>query len=158
MSGVQTCKDLWEHIDELDKAGLLYRINEPINKDIEMHPLVRCQFRGGIPETERKAFLFTNVVDSKGRKYDMPVLVGGLAANPEIYRIGMDANSLDEIGSIWERALNNPTDTRTVTNAPSHEVVLTGADIQGVGKRLDMLPIPISTPGYDTSPYFTAAT
>ena len=29
-----------------------------------MHPLVRWQFRGGLPEAERKAFLFENVVDS----------------------------------------------------------------------------------------------
>ena len=73
-------KDLWEHIEELDNAGLLYRIDKPVNKDTEMHPLVRWQFRGGIPEADRKAFLFTNVVDSKGRKYDIPVLIGGLAA------------------------------------------------------------------------------
>ena len=31
-----------------------------------MHPLVRWQFRGGIAEKDRKAFLFTNIVDSKG--------------------------------------------------------------------------------------------
>ncbi len=47
-----------------------------------MHPLVRWQFRGGIAEKDRKAFLFTNVIDSKGRKYDIPVLVGGLAVQP----------------------------------------------------------------------------
>ncbi len=57
-------KDLWEHIEALDRAGLLYRIDKPVNKDTEMHPLVRWQFRGGIPEAERKAFLFTNITDS----------------------------------------------------------------------------------------------
>jgi hypothetical protein len=46
-----------------------------------MHPLVRWQFRGGIDEEDRKAFLFNNVTDSKGRKYDIPVLVCGLAGN-----------------------------------------------------------------------------
>ena len=54
-----------------------------------MHPLVRWQFRGGIPEKQRKAFLFENVTDSKGRKYDMPVAVGALAANREIYSVGV---------------------------------------------------------------------
>jgi 4-hydroxy-3-polyprenylbenzoate decarboxylase len=49
---------------------------------LEGNLLVRWQFRGGIPEPERKAFLFTNVTDRRGRKYDIPVLVGGLAANP----------------------------------------------------------------------------
>ncbi len=57
--------DLHDHIETLDKAGLLIRVDREINKDTEMHPLVRWQFRGGIPEDERKAFLFTNVVDSK---------------------------------------------------------------------------------------------
>ena len=81
--------DLHDHIRALDKAGLLITVDRPINKDTEMHPLVRWQFRGGIEEKDRKAFLFTNVIDSKGRKYDIPVLVGGLAANREIYRIGI---------------------------------------------------------------------
>ena len=57
--------DLHDHIDRLDKAGLLRRIDAPINKDTEMHPLVRWQFRGGIPERDRKAFLFTNIVDTR---------------------------------------------------------------------------------------------
>ena len=96
-------KDLWEHIEELDDAGLLYRIDKPVNKDTEMDPLVRWQFRGGILEADRKAFLL-NVVDSKGRKYDIPVLIGGLAAKLEIYRIGMAAEALDDIGPLWERA------------------------------------------------------
>ena len=82
--------DLHEHIDRLDKAGLLRRIDAPINKDTEMHPLVRWQFRGGIPEHDRKAFLFTNIVNSAGRHYDIPVVIGALAANAAIYRIGMN--------------------------------------------------------------------
>ncbi|NKB55132.1 MAG: UbiD family decarboxylase [Alphaproteobacteria bacterium] len=151
-------KDLWEHIEALDRAGLLYRIDKPVNKDTEMHPLVRWQFRGGIPEAERKAFLFTNITDSKGRTYDMPILIGGLAANPEIYRIGMGADSLDEIGPLWDRALSQPVETVIVDEAPCQDIVMTGAEIQGPGKGLDALPIPISTPGYDTGPYFTAAT
>ena len=77
--------DLHAHIAELDRQGLLIRVQRPINKDTEMHPLVRWQFRGGIPEAERKAFLFENVIDSKGRKYDIPVAVGILASNRQIY-------------------------------------------------------------------------
>ena len=40
----------------LARAGLLYVIDEPINKDTEMHPLVRWQYRGNIPEKDRKDF------------------------------------------------------------------------------------------------------
>ena len=48
--------DLHDHIRALDAAGLLIRVDRPINKDTEMHPLVRWQFRGGIPEDQRKAY------------------------------------------------------------------------------------------------------
>ena len=69
-----------------------------------MHPLVRWQFRGGIAERDRKAFLFTNVTDSTGRRYDIPVVVGAMAANEEIYRIGMGV-PLDQIDATWQRAM-----------------------------------------------------
>ena len=60
---------LHEHLARLDAAGLLYRIEKPVNKDTQMHPLVRWQFRGGIAEEDRKAFLFTNIVDAKERRH-----------------------------------------------------------------------------------------
>jgi 4-hydroxy-3-polyprenylbenzoate decarboxylase len=98
----RTYRDLHEHLERLDAAGLLHTIDAPINKDTEMHPLVRWQFRGGIPEHERKAFLFTHVTDSRQRRYDIPVVIGALAANAEIYRIGMDC-ALHEIGDNTSR-------------------------------------------------------
>ena len=88
--------DLHEHIDALRAAGLLVEIDREINKDTEMHPLVRWQFRGGIDEEDRKAFLFTNITDSKGRKFDIPVLVCGLAGNSAIYKLGMGCE-LDQL-------------------------------------------------------------
>ena len=39
-----------DHLAALDAAGLLTTIDAPINKDSELSPLVRWQFRGGIPE------------------------------------------------------------------------------------------------------------
>jgi len=106
--------DLHEHIERLDKAGLLQRIDHPIDKDTELHPLVRWQFRGGIAEKDRKAFLFTNVVDGRGRRYDIPVIVGAFAANAEIYRIGMNVPALSDIGPAWECAIANPVAPRVV--------------------------------------------
>ena len=35
--------DLHEHVLALAREGLLHVIDEPINKDTEMHPLVRWQ-------------------------------------------------------------------------------------------------------------------
>jgi len=148
--------DLHEHLARLDAAGLLWRINAPINKDSEMHPLVRWQFRGGIAEKDRKAFLFTNIVDGKGRRYEIPVAVGAMAANAEIYRIGMNVPRIADIGPAWERAIKNPIAPRSVDNAPCHEVIIAGSDLAGAGRGLEALPIPISTPGFDAAPYLTA--
>ena len=77
-------RDLHDHLDALRAAGLLVEVDRPIDKDSQLHPLVRWQFVGGIDEPQRKAFLFTNIVDGLGRKYDMPVVVGAIAANREI--------------------------------------------------------------------------
>lgn len=148
--------DLHEHLLRLEKEGLLYKIDTPVNKDTEMHPLVRWQFRGGIAEKDRKAFLFTNIVDSKGRRYDIPVVIGAFAANPEIYRIGMNVDRLDDIGPTWARAIANPIAPNVVTNAPCHEVVIEGEALKGAGNGLESLPIPISTPGFDAAPFLTA--
>ena len=146
--------DLHDHIRAIEEAGMLVRVDRPINKDTEMHPLVRWQFRGGIEEKDRKAFLFTNVVDSKGNKYDIPVLVGGLAANREIYRLGLGC-AFEEMDARWVRAAQNPLPPRIVENAPCHEIVITGDDLDKPGQGLDGIPLPISTPGWDISPYAT---
>jgi len=148
--------DLHDHIDRLDREGLLYRITTPVNKDTEIHPLVRWQFRGGIPESRRKAFLFSNVVDSQGRRFELPVLLGGYSSTPEIYRIGMNVGSVDDIGPAWDRAIKNPIPPRLVTDAPCHEVVVSGEELRKPGQGVASLPVPISTPGFDAAPYLTA--
>src|SRR5271155_4774063 len=117
--------DFQAHIADLEARGLLVRVDRPINKDTELHPLVRWQFLGGVPENARRAFLFTNVIDGKGRRYDMPVVVGALAASPEIYAVGM-GHKVEEIGAAWMRAIANPIPPVEVTAAPCQEVVITG--------------------------------
>jgi len=147
--------DLHEHLEELKKRGLLLEIDRAVDKDAELHPLVRWQFVGGMDEAERKAFLFTNIVDGRGRKYDIPVVVGAIAANRAIYSVGMGA-PLSEIQGKWDRAIAHPIPPREVERAACHEVVHQGEDLQGEGKGLDRLPIPISTPGFDSAPTLTA--
>jgi len=148
-------RDLHDHLDALRAAGLLVEVDRPIDKDSQLHPLVRWQFVGGIDEPQRKAFLFTNIVDGLGRKYDMPVVVGAIAANREIYSIGMQA-PVDQIQAKWDHAIANPIAPRVVTEAPCHDVIHEGRDLIGEGKGLDMLPIPVSTPGFDSAPTLTA--
>src|SRR5579863_5111665 len=66
--------DFQEHLANLEAAGLLVRIDREVNKDTELHPLVRWQFQGGLDEAQRRAFLFTNVVGADGHRFDMPVV------------------------------------------------------------------------------------
>src|SRR4051795_11887379 len=109
----RTYPDLHEHVLALAREGLLVVVEEPINKDTEMHPLVRWQYRGGIAESERKAFLFTQPTDAKRRRFDIAVLVAGLAANREVYRIGF-GKPLEEIGTTWINAIANPIAPRKI--------------------------------------------
>jgi 4-hydroxy-3-polyprenylbenzoate decarboxylase len=145
---------LADYVAGLDKAGKLQRVTIPINKDTELHPLVRLQFRG-LPESQRKAFLFENVVDAMGRKFDIPVLVGALAGSAEIYAMGM-CRKVEEIHATWGKALQNLIPPVEVPKGNCQEVVITGDELKRPGGGLGRLPIPISTPGFDNAPYTTA--
>lgn len=147
--------DFQQHLVELERRGLLIRVDRPINKDTELHPLVRWQFLGGVAEDERRAFLFTNVVDTKGRRYEIPVVVGALAASPRIYALGM-GQSVEDIGPAWDRAIANPIPPVMVNAAPCQDVVITGEALTRPGGGLARLPVPVSTPGFDSAPYLTA--
>src|SRR5437016_9349087 len=81
--------DFQSHLARLEERELLVRVDRPINKDTELHPLVRWQFVGGLPEQSRRAFLFTHVIGAAGERFDIPVAVGALAASTEIYALGM---------------------------------------------------------------------
>ncbi len=151
---------LRQHLETLEARSLLRRIDRAINKDTELHPLVRWQFRGGIAEKDRKAFLFTNVVDSAGRRYPMNVVVGAMAASEPIYAAGMGKPAA-EIGEAWLDAIAHPIapipfPAASNEIAPCQEVVIEGDALRAPGGGLAALPVPVSTPGFDAAPYLTA--
>lgn len=148
--------DLHDQLDALDKVGLLLKIDIPINKDTEIHPLMRWQFRGGLDENDRKAMLFTNVVDAKGKKYDIPVVIGAMGGSRTIYQIGL-GHPPDQVAAVWARAMTNLIPPRTVDNAPCQQVVIEGSALDRPGCALEALPVPISTPGWDNGPYLTTS-
>ena len=154
-AGARPRLDFQAHLADLEREGLLVRIDRPINKDTELHPLVRWQFLGGVPEDERRAFLFTNVVDAKGKRYDIPVVVGALAASPRIYAMGM-GRTVEDIGPAWDRAIANPIAPVLVNSAPCQEMVIRDDALTRPGGGLAGLPVPVSTPGFDSAPYLTA--
>ena len=152
---MRPARDLQEHLARLEADGLVVRVDQPIDKDSELHPLVRWQFIGGMREDDRRAFLFTNVVDANGRRYDMPVLVGALAASARIYAMGM-ARPVEQIGAAWMQAIANPVPPVVVEHGVCQEVVITGDALRTPGGGLAALPVPVSTPGFDAAPYLTA--
>jgi len=54
------------------------------NKDTEIMPIVRWQFRG-LDASQRKGWLFENVTDSRGRSFDGSVAVSVIGASPAVY-------------------------------------------------------------------------
>ncbi len=149
--------DLHDHLKALEDAGLLLRVRQPINKDTELHPLVRWQYRGGLTDDQRRAFLFEHVVDSRGRQYDIPVTVGALAGSQRIYEIGMGCDGPEAMEKKWHQATARPIATQLVEQGRCQEVVYSGDDLQREGCGLDRLPVPISTPGFDNAPYTTCS-
>jgi len=144
--------DLHAHLRALEEKGLLVRVKRSINKDTEMHPLVRWQFRGSVPEKERRGFLFENVTDSKGTTYDIPVAVGVLASSVDIYSVGIGCE-VSKIKEQWDRAEREQIPPKMIDNAPCQEIVIEGSALNEKGKGVDGIPIPISTPGFDNAPY-----
>ena len=145
--------DLREYLEVLENNGKLTRISREINKDTELHPLVRLEFRG-LPDEERTAFLFENVTDSRGQKYDIPVAVAVLAGSQEIFALGIKCKP-EEIQQKLTAAALGPIAPRIVEDGPVYEEVHMGDTLLEHG-GLSEFPIPIATPGYDPAPYITA--
>jgi UbiD family decarboxylase len=147
-------RDLHEWLNTLETRGYLHRVSRRIDKDTEMHPLARLQFRG-LPERERKGWLFEDVVDVRGRRYDMPVALAVMAPSRSVYALGMGVNSPEEIPAKWAAAQTHPIPPQIVSSAPCQEMVYDGGALDHVG-GLGMLPVPISTPGFDAAPFFSS--
>ena len=137
-------RGLRELIEALERKGKLVRISRPIIKETELMPLVRLQFRG-LPEEERKGFLFDNVISVTGKKYDAAVAVACLAGSREIYALGLGCE-VDEIRDKWVQAQLHPHKPVLVDSAPCQEEVHMGKALEEVG--LDGLPVPVNTPGF----------
>ncbi|MPZ78280.1 MAG: UbiD family decarboxylase [Deltaproteobacteria bacterium] len=146
-------EDLREFIAALDEHGKLYRIHREINKDTELQPLVRWQFRG-LPEESRRGFLFDNVTDGKKHKYNCRVLVGGLAGSEAIYCLGLRCQP-DEVADRWLYAMDHPIAPIIVSEGICQEEVHKGEELLARNGLLEFA-VPMSTPGFDNGPYITA--
>lgn len=146
-------RDLREYLEALQSHGQLVRIQTAVNKDTELQPLAKLQFRG-LPESQRRAFLFENVVDGRGRRYSVPVVLGALAGSPQIFATGMKCRP-EEISARLAHAHAAPQLPSLVSSGLVQEEVHAGPGLLDHG-GLGEFPIPVATPGFDPSPYITA--
>ena len=150
--------DVRDYLAELDRRGLLIRVTRPINKDSEVMPLVRWQFRG-LDESQRKAWLFENLTDARGRSFDGQVAVAIDGASVPVYASAMGLKQDADEKSIvkrWIEAQDHPIDPVEIDrkNAPIKEVVITGSEIVSSG-GMDKFPVTVTNPGTDVSAYFS---
>jgi 4-hydroxy-3-polyprenylbenzoate decarboxylase len=109
-------RSLKEYIEILESHQKLFRIRREVCHETELHPLMRWQFRG-LPESERRAFLFERVAGVTGHRYGMSVLAGACASSRSIYALGMGCEE-DEIFDRWLNAQKNPIDPLLVSQLP----------------------------------------
>ena len=128
--------DFQQHLARWRRPGCCVRIDRPIDKDTELHPLVRWQFQGGLPEDKRRAFLFTNVVDGSGRRYDMPVVVGALRprrrSTPSAW-----ASRSRRSAAPGSTPIAHPIPPVRCHRRACQEVVITGDDLRSAGRRAE---------------------
>lgn len=149
---------LRDFIDHLEHTGRLVRVSQPVSTDLEMTEIQTRVIAEGGP-----AILFETVINERGEKSEMPVLVN-LFGTVERVAMGMDRTP-DELRAVGETLafLKQPEPPRglkdavsllplakqvmamrpkTVKKAPVHEVVLTGDAID-----LNRLPVQTCWPG-----------
>ena len=149
--------DFRSYLEELDKRGKLYHWSRAINKDTELMPLMRLQYRG-IADDKRRAFLFDNVFDSRGKKHNIKVATGMYGSSRQIAALGLDCSEPLGIYEKWRQALAQPIETCLIHRAPVQEVVYTGSKLRDFG--VTSLPAPVEEPGFSggirvTAPFIT---
>src|SRR3990167_4667772 len=107
-------KDFREYLTALEGIGKLRRIAREIDKDTELHPVVRWQFRG-LPEAERFGFLFENVKGIHGEHYRGSVASAVIAPCLQNYALALRCEPTRQaIHDRWARAYKHPIATRSV--------------------------------------------
>jgi UbiD family decarboxylase len=146
--------DFREYLEALDQRGWLRHISQPVDKDRELHPLVRWQYRG-VDEQTRFGFLFESVTDRGGRKLTGRVASSVIAAHRNMYALALGC-PLDKVHERWRQGLREPMATKTVASGPVKDVIHVGNSLLS-DSGLQGLPIPFATNGWEAFPRITAA-
>ncbi len=100
---------------------------------------MRCQFLGSYPESERRAFLFTNVHGAKGEKYYIPVVVGALAAIKRNLCHG-HGRAVSKLADVWINGIAKPRDANPRGGRACHEVIISGEELTRPAAGLIVFP------------------
>jgi len=137
--------DFRSYLETLEKHGKLYRWQRAVNKDTELMPLMRLQYRG-IADDKRQALLFENVRDGKDKRFDIRVATGMYGSSREIIGLGMNCQDPQEIYEKWRHALAHMHDPQLVASAPVQEEVYSGSRLAEF--PVTRLPAPVEEPGF----------
>lgn len=148
-------RSLREYVQELDRTGHLVKVTVPVNKDTVLVPMVKLQERSTLPEEKYQLYLFTNVFDSRGRKYSMPVLYGPHDLSTGFSAIGLKCPE-KEVSKRVAEAIKHPLKPKMVKNAPVQEEVHMGKGLLEKG-GMDEIPVPITHPGFDAGPIMSSS-
>jgi UbiD family decarboxylase len=150
-------EDFRSYLDALQERGKLYRWQRPVNKDTELMPLMRLQYRG-IDDNRRQAFLFENVRDGSGRQFDIKVATGVYGSSRDATALGLGCDDPHDIYEKWREALAHMHEPRIVSSAPVQEEVYSGSKLREF--PVTRLPSPVEEPGFScgirvTAPFIT---
>ena len=146
--------DFRDYLDKLEATGRLRRIVRAVDKDRELHPLVKWQYRG-LAEEDRFGFLFENVTDRDGQRCNGQVASSVIAANREMYALAMGC-SVDELHERWSHALDRLIPPERLATGPVKEEIHKGGGLLEHG-GLHEFGIPFATNGWEAFPRVTAA-
>ena len=146
--------DFREYLDKLEATGRLRRITRTVDKDRELHPLVKWQYRG-LAEEDRFGFLFESVTDRDGRPCNGRVASSVIAANREMYALAMGC-AVDELQERWSHAPDRLIPPERVATGPVKEEIHKGDAVLEHG-GLHEFGIPFATNGWEAFPRVTAA-
>lgn len=148
-------KDFREFLASLEEIGKLRRITREIDKDTELHPVVRWQFRG-LPESERFGFLFENVKGIHGERYRGAVAASVISPCLEAYALALKCEpTRPAVYERWAQAYRSPLPVRRVSTGPVKEEIHKGEGLLAHG-GLNEFPIPMTTNGWESLPRLTA--
>lgn len=136
-------KDLRNFLSVLEGKGLLKHVKKSVTKDVELGCIARwvCQSFEG---EESFGLMFDRV-----QGFDSPV-VAQVFGSRQMYALSLGTTP-DLIYETWTKAFQNPIRPVEVTSAPVKEIIKMGDEANVLE-----LPVPISTPGKDKAPFFSA--